>query len=401
METQSDLEAPLLVDSSTKADLHSASTRSSRQRGKEQHGHERKVSDLGRWKFNYQRYITENLFAEADHLTEGQREYNRKQRETLAGFEEVDSLEKGPKDLDDAAEESKDRGVEFAINISNIMNVILLVVKIYASVQSRSLAIVASTLDSLLDLLAGMVLWFAHSSMQSKNQYKFPIGKLRVQPVGIVVFAATMTTLGVQVLVTGVQQLTEGDAGRTLSAEQRNWLIVIMGSAIAVKLALYIYCRTSESEIVLAYAQDHFFDVVTNVVGLAAALLADRFFWWLDPVGAIFLALYTIINWGKTVLENAMTLVGQAAPTQLLQKLTYMAFNHHPQIRKIDTVRAYTFGNFYFVEVDIELPEDMPLVEAHNIGESLQNKLETLPEVERAFVHLDYESTHTPEHLTK
>jgi divalent metal cation (Fe/Co/Zn/Cd) transporter len=48
--------------------------------------------------------------------------------------------------------------------------------------------------------------------------------------------------------------------------------------------------------------------------------------------------------------------------------------------------------------VDIELPEEMYLREAHNIGEALQNKLEALPEVERAYVHLDYESTHRPEH---
>jgi divalent metal cation (Fe/Co/Zn/Cd) transporter len=48
--------------------------------------------------------------------------------------------------------------------------------------------------------------------------------------------------------------------------------------------------------------------------------------------------------------------------------------------------------------VDIELPEDMSLREAHDIGESLQNKLEALTEVERAYVHLDYESSHTPEH---
>jgi len=34
--------------------------------------------------------------------------------------------------------------------------------------------------------------------------------------------------------------------------------------------------------------------------------------------------------------------------------------------------------------VDIELPEDMLLREAHNIGKTLQNKLEALPEVERA-----------------
>lgn len=51
--------------------------------------------------------------------------------------------------------------------------------------------------------------------------------------------------------------------------------------------------------------QDHYFDVVTNVVGLVAAVLGDRFYWWIDPVGAIALALYTIMNWSGTVLENA------------------------------------------------------------------------------------------------
>lgn len=49
-------------------------------------------------------------------------------------------------------------------------------------------------------------------------------------------------------------------------------------------------------------------------------------------------------------------------------------------------------------QVDIELPEDLPLREVHNIGETLQNNLEKLPEVERAFVHLDFESKHKPEH---
>lgn len=51
--------------------------------------------------------------------------------------------------------------------------------------------------------------------------------------------------------------------------------------------------------------QDHKLDILTNSVGLAAALLADRFVWWIDPVGAMLLALYTISNWGTTVIENA------------------------------------------------------------------------------------------------
>ena len=47
-------------------------------------------------------------------------------------------------------------------------------------------------------------------------------------------------------------------------------------------------------------------------------------------------------------------------------------------------------------QVDIVLPESMLLREGHDIGESLQLKLERLPEVERAFVHLDYETDHSP-----
>lgn len=53
--------------------------------------------------------------------------------------------------------------------------------------------------------------------------------------------------------------------------------------------------------------QDHYFDVITNVVGLVAAVLADKFYWWVDPAGAIVLAIYTISNWSATVLENAGT----------------------------------------------------------------------------------------------
>jgi len=54
-----------------------------------------------------------------------------------------------------------------------------------------------------------------------------------------------------------------------------------------------------------ANLQDHHFDVVTNVVGLVAAVLGDKYYWWIDPIGAIMLAIYTITNWSRTVMENA------------------------------------------------------------------------------------------------
>lgn len=49
------------------------------------------------------------------------------------------------------------------------------------------------------------------------------------------------------------------------------------------------------------------------------------------------------------------------------------------------------------MEVDIVLPPEMPLRDSHDIAESLQIKLESIPSVERAFVHADYETSHRPE----
>jgi divalent metal cation (Fe/Co/Zn/Cd) transporter len=106
-------------------------------------------------------------------------------------------------------------------------------------------------------------------------------------------------------------------------------------------------------------------------------------------------------NWGKTVVDNVRSLTGRTAPPEYLAKLTYLIWNHHKEIKHIETVTAYTFGCQYFVEVHIVLPQDMSLDQAHDIGETLEEKLEQLPGVERAFVHVDFDTTHQLEHKSK
>ena len=72
-----------------------------------------------------------------------------------------------------------------------------------------------------------------------------------------------------------------------MTKEQERWVVGIMLMVTLVKLLLMVYCRSFTNEIVKAYAQDHFFDVITNIIGLIAALLANYIDDWMDPVGAI------------------------------------------------------------------------------------------------------------------
>ncbi|KAF9674475.1 hypothetical protein SADUNF_Sadunf10G0131000 [Salix dunnii] len=376
-------------------------------------GEEAPVTSVPSWRLNMDRFQLPERRVDSDvglgscfKTLRRQRkvsEYYRKQEKLLEGFNEMDSFtELGtlPEGLTENEMKQLAKSEKFAIYASNVANMVLFVAKVYASVESRSMAVIASTLDSLLDLLSGFILWFTDYAMKKQNQHQYPIGKQRMQPVGIVVFASVMATLGLQILFeSGRELLTKAQPDR--DPTKQKWMIGIMVSATVIKFVLMVYCRRFENEIVRAYAQDHLFDVITNCVGLASAVLAIRFYWWLDPVGAILIALYTISNWAGTVMENVWALIGRTAPPEFLAKLTYLIWNHHEEIKQIDTVRAYTFGNHYFVEADIVLPEDMALGQAHNIGETLQEKLEQLSKVERAFVHIDFEYSHKPEHKPK
>ncbi|XP_076926087.1 metal tolerance protein 9-like [Bidens hawaiensis] len=331
------------------------------------------------------------------------REYYKKQERLLEGFNEMETInELGclPESLTEEEMKNLAKSERTAITVSNVANLILFIAKVYASIESKSLAVIASTLDSLLDLLSGFILWFTSYAMRNPNQFNYPIGKNRMQPVGIIVFASVMGTLGFQILLESARQLI-AQSHSDMDSNNEKWVIGIMTGVTMVKFLLMVYCRRFQNEIVRAYAQDHFFDVVTNSVGLVSTVLAVRYKWWIDPVGAIVIALYTISTWARTVMENVRALIGRTAPPDFLAKLTYLVWNHHEEIKHIDTVRAYTFGSHYFVEVDIVLPEDMLLNQAHNIGETLQEKLEQLPEVERAFVHIDFEFSHRPEHKAK
>ncbi|XP_050278759.1 metal tolerance protein 9-like isoform X2 [Quercus robur] len=300
-------------------------------------------------------------------------DYYKKQKRLLEGYTEVETMiETGCASGNPAEDEMKQRE-RMAILVTNIADIVLFALKVFASIESKSLSIIASILDPFFDLLWGFILWLTSHAMQNPSPHKYPIGKKRMQPVSE----------------------PEKDP------QKEKWMIGVMTFVIMVQFMLAFYCRRFENKIVRAYAEHHSSSVKTNLISLAAAVLAIRYYWWIDPTGAIIILLYTMNTWKKTFFENLSALIGRTAPPEFLAKLTYLIWNHHKDIKHIDTVRAYTFGSDqYFVEVDIVLPQYMVLSKAHDIGETLQVKLEQLPEVERAFVHTDYEYTHKPEHMT-
>lgn len=282
-------------------------------------------------------------------------------------------------DEDENEEPHDPAPVAWAINASFLFNVVLLIVKIVASVLSGSMSVIASAADSLLDLLSGSTLVITHRLAKKKDAFLYPQGKSRMEPIGVFAFAIIMMLSSLQILIEAVRRLISRpdiDLGPFTLAIL---IFTILGKAMASW-----YCRKVAKEYrsisAEAFADDHRNDVLTNTVGVGAVVGAVYVssLWFLDSTGAICIALYIIVNWLQTGFEQMHLLSGRGAPPLLLQQLTYIAAHHDERIQFVDTVRAFHFGASYLVEVDIVLPEDMPLKISHDIAESLQHRLEEL-----------------------
>jgi len=208
--------------------------------------------------------------------------------------------------------------------------------------------------------------------MTIADVYKFPVGKRRLETLSVIVFSAAMFTATFELIVESLQKITD-PSSIDLSFDYVS--IGLVTSIIVIKFSLWIYCRRSDASQAQVLAQDHINDVYTNSVGILCGVIGYYFWDLLDPIGGILIGLMIMSTWARTGIENVYLMTGKTAKPEILSMLTYLAFKHDQRIIAIDTVRAYHVSNRLMVELDIILPEDMSLKEAHDIGETLQKKL--------------------------
>ena len=287
--------------------------------------------------------------------------------------------------------------IRFATYLSFFLNFCLMIAKSIAVSTSISYTLISSLADSFLDLIAGTIISCsaAHSKFTREDLFKYPVGKSRVSTVGILVFSVLMACCAVYIILQCVMSLIKHE----ISPMPTNTAIYIMFGTIFLKFIMWISYGNLGHEFTSTLAEDHRNDVLTNSLGLLMYYGGGKYGWWMDATGGILLSLFVLVNWVLNAQENATMLMGESAPPEVIRSITYVAAHHHPLIINVEQVIAFQVGPQYFCELHIVIPGHIPLETAHWIGESLQLKVERIPQIERAWVHIDCEAHNENEHL--
>lgn len=289
--------------------------------------------------------------------------------------------------------------VKLALYVNLSANTTLLILKIIVAIMTSSLSVLASLVDAALDFLSTAIVWFTSWMIARQDRYAYPVGRRRLEPIGVLIFSVIMMTSFFQVGIEGISRLTGNDhtvVQLTIPA------VAIMAATVIIKGLCWLWCRLIRNSSVQALAQDAATDVVFNTFSILFPLVGYFFHvWWLDATGGILLSAYVIINWSRTSAEHIRNLTGASATADERNILLYMTMRFAKSIKKIQGLQAYHAGDKLNVEVDIVVDEGTSLRDSHDLGESLQYVLESVPYVDRAFVHIDYTDYNFPTHMSQ
>jgi cation diffusion facilitator family transporter len=303
--------------------------------------------------------------------------------------------------VQEAKEEAESEHLQYKIAVyaSFAANICLSGLRLYGAISSGSLSLFTTMADAVFDPLSNITLIFCNRAARKVDIREYPAGKARIKTAGNIFFSFIMMSVSLILIAFSARELAVGgDVSFHLPS------VIAVAVAFTIKLCLFLYCwalRNKYSQVRILW-EDHHNDLFINGFGILTSVGGSKISWWIDPMGAILLSCLILSLWLHTAIGEFKLLIGETAEPATLNQITYIAMTHDVDvIRAIDTVWAYHSGPRLIIEVDIVVDATESVRTAHDVAEELQFKLESMPNVERAFVHIDYETSHKPEHAVK
>ncbi|HZW04143.1 MAG TPA: cation diffusion facilitator family transporter [Anaerolineaceae bacterium] len=271
-------------------------------------------------------------------------------------------------------------------------NVVLAVVKALAAYLSGSVALLADAANSVSDVAYSLMMVLGLSMALRPPDLSHPQGHSRFEPLVGMAVTFSMAFAGYTAARESIDRFISGGAVVDLGIPA----LVLFGSA-AVKAGMFLYIRRIADRLgsptLRTTAMDHISDVLTSLAAFFGVLGSQVLSPLADPIAGLLVAFWIFraaFNAGK---ENLGYLTGAAAPKELTDEIIRITENVPGVIRVHHLMTEYV-GPTLVVDMHINVNGSLPLRETHAISDRVTEALQELPEVDRAYVHVEPEDWH-------
>lgn len=278
-----------------------------------------------------------------------------------------------------------------AIILSVGVALLLTVVKFSAGLMTHSMAIMASALDSTLDMMMSALNFFAFRVASKPPDEEHAYGHGKVESLASLFQSLFIGASGSFVIVEAVKRLIQG----SYVSEIGLGIGVIAFCGVVTFLLswrLNVLSKKNQS-LILRTEKAHYAMDFVSYVGVIAALAlvgwTGNAAW--DLVVSILVAGYIFKEAIHILTRSVSELLDRGLSDTELKTVKMLILRHHPSIVGVHNLRSRVVGNLVFLDFHIEIRGEDDFKKAHDMTESLIDKIKVHHPNADVTVHFDPE----------
>ncbi|MBU4682681.1 CDF family cation-efflux transporter FieF [Cedecea davisae] len=256
---------------------------------------------------------------------------------------------------------------------ATVMASLLLIIKIFAWWYTGSVSILAALVDSLVDIAASLtnLLVVRYSLQPADEEHTFGHGKAE----SLAALAQSMFISGsaLFLFLTGIQHLADPSPMKDPGIGIGVTVVALLSTLILVTFQRWVV-RKTQSQAVRADMLHYQSDVMMN--GAILIALALSWYGWhrADSLFALGIGVYILYSALQMGYEAVQSLLDRALPDEERQAIIDIV-NTWPGVKGAHDLRTRQSGPTRFIQLHIEMEDNLPLVQAHIIAEQVEQAI--------------------------
>jgi cation diffusion facilitator family transporter len=264
----------------------------------------------------------------------------------------------------------------------------LAVTKLTIALLSGSMAVMASAIDSLLDILMSGINLMAIRQAEQPPDRSHPFGHGKFETLATLFQAMIISCSGLWIIYIAISRLNQNNRLENINqgigvlafSAAVSWLIARNLSRVA---------RQTDSSALEADSLHFRMDIYTNL-GLMAGLIMVRKFdiHWLDPALSILVASYILREAIKLIKRSLTDILDHELPDEIQQQVDHIIRTHKGPLAGYHGLRTRRSGSNKIMDFHLEVCKDMTVAEAHKLTDSLVKRIETEIPGSNVIIHI-------------
>lgn len=279
------------------------------------------------------------------------------------------------------------RLLRLATTASVVTAALLIGAKLAAWLLSGSVSVLASLVDSAMDVAASALNLLAvrYSLMPADSEHRFGHGK--AESLAGLAQATFIAGSAAFLVLHAVERLLNphplSDVGVALAV----MTFSIAATAVLLGIQRYVIRRTQSSAI-RADSLHYLSDLLTNASIIVALLLASRGWSGLDPLFGMGIAVYILYSAWHIGHDAFQTLMDRELPETDQQRIRDCALAHS-EVRGLHSLRTRQSGQTRIIQLHLELDDHLSFLDAHRIADEVEQELHALFPSTDVIIHQD------------